>query len=180
MPLIAILEILILILDASLAMPGGAPCAKYAVPNRLKLEYANMLIIVGRLTGPQFWEHLGGFRDGKVLITDMVRENALGYSHFKVSYTQDIIKRDGRHCSKCCCSAQELIEDRRLAYSYYAVFRQLATKLRVAMSFGIFGIVTRTLFLYEPPTRRFMRFGNPSVVQPPLLILNDFNDGELD
>ncbi len=150
-------------------MACAAPCAKHAVPNALKLEYANMLIIVGRLTGPNFWEHLGGMRDGKVVITELVRECALGYSHFKVSYSQTLFKKGGGSLSsKNCCSALELIEDRRLSYRYFAVFRQLATKLRKAMSAGVFDIVARTLFLYEPPTRRFM---------PQLF--DDFKDCEL-
>ena len=68
---------------------GEAMVAPGPVSQRDTVEYVNFLLIVGRMTLPQYWRHLNNLLDGTVLVHSMARVRAPGYTNFKVVFQEN-------------------------------------------------------------------------------------------
>ena len=97
----------------------GAMIAPARLSREVKMEYVNFLLIVDRMTLPQYWRHMNNHLDGTVLVHSMQRVIAPGYTNFKVVFHEHI--STGHH-QVTSCSAQELLEDMRFSHVYFPVF----------------------------------------------------------
>ena len=114
-----------------------------------KVEYVNFLLIVGRMTLPQYWRHMNNHLDGTVLVHSMQRVIAPGYTNFKVVFQENI--STGHH-QVTSCSAEELLEDKRFSHVYFPVFVQLSRseKLQDIIRVNVFGLIVSCLTPRKP------------------------------
>ena len=128
---------------------GEAMVAPGPVSQRDTVEYVNFLLIVGRMTLPQYWRHLNNLLDGTVLVHSMARVRAPGYTNFKVVFQENF--STGHH-QVTSCSAQELVEDKCFSYVYFPVFAQLfkSEQFKNFVDSNVFDMVVSCLTPEEP------------------------------
>lgn len=122
----------------------GAKDKKYTqVKQEEKLEYVYFILIVGRMRLPMYWCHLGVWDGNRWKeIHSMFHANRPGYCNFRIDFQE--MHSTGHHCIST-CSAEELYEDRRFAYVFLPVFRQLFRTLKEKYGLRIFSLIATIL-----------------------------------